>query len=136
MGHVTCLRGIAQSAATIVLVIAALLVGAGTAAAQDDPAPNNGTEYSETYEQCVADAAAGDEPGTNLDRGVNSALRAAGADGAADLTNTINCSAEAFIADPVVRYRRRRAMPPRHSGAIQSEISSNLSSKEMRSRSR
>lgn len=100
MGHVTCLRGIAQSAATIVLVIAALLVGAGTAAAQDDPAPNNGTEYSETYEQCVADAAAGDEPGTNLDRGVNSALRAAGADGAADLTNTINCSAEAFIADP------------------------------------
>lgn len=100
MGHVTCLRGIAQSAATIVLVIAALLVGAGTAAAQDDPAPNNGTEYSETYEQCVADAAAGDEPGTNLDRGVNSALRAVGADGAADLTNTINCSAEAFIADP------------------------------------
>lgn len=100
MGHVTVMRVLVRVLPVVALALAALLIGSSTAMAQDAPETSNGTEYSDTYEQCIAAAKDGAEPGTSLDRGVNSALRAIGADGAADLTNTVNCAGDAFIADP------------------------------------
>ena len=100
MEHVTVRHPwIIRGLSALVLVVAALLVGAGSAAAQDQTA-SNGTEYSDSYEQCIAAAQAGDEPGTGFDRSANKALRALGADGAADLTNMANCAGDAFSADP------------------------------------
>ncbi|WP_156607424.1 hypothetical protein [Dietzia sp. DQ12-45-1b] len=84
----------------IALVLIALVVGAGTAAAQDAPVTSNGTEYSDSYEQCIADAKTGDEPGTGFDRSANKALRALGADGVANLTNMANCAGDAISVDP------------------------------------
>ncbi|HJC59532.1 MAG TPA: hypothetical protein H9755_04250 [Candidatus Dietzia intestinigallinarum] len=101
MGHVsTWRRASHRIVVAIALVLTGLLVGAGSAAAQDTPGASNGTEYSEAYEQCIAAAEAGDEPGTGLDRTANKALRALGADGVADLTNMTNCAGDAVEVDP------------------------------------
>lgn len=101
MGHVSPWRGAGQRlCVAIALVLIALVVGAGTAAAQDAPVTSNGTEYSDSYEQCIADAKTGDEPGTGFDRSANKALRALGADGVANLTNMANCAGDAISVDP------------------------------------
>ena len=101
MGHVSPWRGTPQRIiVAIVLVLTGLLVGAGTAAAQDAPVTSNGTEYSDSYEQCIADAKTGDEPGSGFDRSANKALRALGADGVANLTNMANCAGDAISVDP------------------------------------
>ncbi|WP_348542279.1 hypothetical protein [Dietzia kunjamensis] len=101
MGHVSPRRGVLRRVVVaIVLMVTALLVGAGTAAAQDAPVTSNGTEYSDSYERCIAAARDGDEPGTGLDRTMNSLLRGVGADKVANAVNNTNCAGDAFAADP------------------------------------
>ncbi|MBC7271104.1 MAG: hypothetical protein H5T76_20730, partial [Streptomyces sp.] len=95
----TVSRRIATTAVAILAALVLLLLGAGTAAAQDQ-GPSNGTEYSESYEECIAAARDGDVRGHALDRGMDTALRAIGADGAAEAANSINCAGNAFIEDP------------------------------------
>lgn len=94
------MAAVTRTLTVVVLVLATLLGTAGAAAAQDEPAPSNGTEYSESYEACIAAARAGEDPGTSLDRGMNTVMRAIGADAVADATNTINCAGQAFTEDP------------------------------------
>ena len=102
MGHVSLWRGaVRRVVVSIALVLVALVVGAGTAAAQAAPANSNGTEYSDSYEQCIADAAAGDEPtDAAVDRVMNDLMRGVGADAVADANNKVLCAGRAFTADP------------------------------------
>lgn len=102
MGYVTAQRGaLLRIGVSIIAALTMMLLAAGTAAAQDDLATSNGTEYSETYEQCIADAKNGDEPtDAALDRAMNGLMRSIGADAVADANNKVLCAGDAFTADP------------------------------------
>lgn len=107
MEPLTALRRTAsQVCVALMLAVFTVIASAGAAAAQDasEVLNSNGTEFSDTFEQCkqTGTERTEDDTWTNtLDKGTENLLRDAGLDGVAGAVEVARCSLSGFSADPV-----------------------------------